>query len=383
MDFQATEEQRMAQETARKLAEKELAPRASEMDEHGEIPPDVVKKLAESNLLGLVLPPPFGGMGLDTVAFAAAVEEVSAAYASAGLFLTAHSMASFAVLAFGGDAIKGKHLKDLATGAKIGALAVAEANAGADTLGMETFAEKQGDGYKINGTKLFISNAGIADVYAVLVKTERSRSPQALSLLVVEKGTPGFSFGKREEKLGLRGDSVGELVFSDCLVPAGNLLGPEGAGLGPTLAAGGLGAIGVAAIAVGIARACLDASVKYATQRKAFGNPIGSFEAVQLMISDMKLDVEAARLLVQRAARGRDEGSKDPVNIWTARLFATDAANRVADLAHRVHGCYGYSCEYPIERYSRDARGLSFVFGTQEMLKIFMAKSLIGLPLFA
>lgn len=385
MDFELSERQRIVQETARDLAQKDLEPRAAEMDKMGELSLEVVKKMGELNLLGLTLPPPLGGIGLDTVSFAIAIEELSAAYASTGLFLTAHTMASFAILAFGQDPIKPKYLPDLASGKKIGAFAVCEPNAGTmlDIPRIQTFAERQTDGYKINGTKNWISNQETADVYVVLVKTKRSGSPQALSLIVLEKGTPGLSFGKKEDKLGLKGDRVGELVFNDCSIPSENLLASEGGGLEPAMAAGGLGAIGVGATAVGIGKACLDASIGYAKEREAFGTSISNFQAIQLMISDMKVAVETARLAVYRAAWGIDQKDKSPVNIWVARLLATEMANRVAGWAHRIYGTYGYSSEYPIERYSRDARGLSFVYGTQEFIKILLGKTLMGIPLFS
>ncbi|MFQ6065683.1 MAG: acyl-CoA dehydrogenase family protein [bacterium] len=385
MDFELSERQRIVQETARDLAQKDLEPRAAEMDKMGELSLEVVKKMGELNLLGLTLPPPLGGIGLDTVSFAIAIEELSAAYASTGLFLTAHTMASFAILAFGQDPIKPKYLPDLASGKKIGAFAVCEPNAGTmlDIPRIQTFAERQTDGYKINGTKNWISNQETADVYVVLVKTKRSGSPQALSLIVLEKGTPGLSFGKKEDKLGLKGDRVGELVFNDCSIPSENLFASEGGGLEPAMAAGGLGAIGVGATAVGIGKACLDASIGYAKEREAFGTSISNFQAIQLMISDMKVAVETARLAVYRAAWGIDQKDKSPVNIWVARLLATEMANRVAGWAHRIYGTYGYSSEYPIERYSRDARGLSFVYGTQEFIKILLGKTLMGIPLFS
>jgi len=381
MDLQLTKEQEMTRKMVRELAAKELAPIAAEIDETGRFPREVIEKMADAGLFGILIPPPFGGTGGERLDFLLVVEEIAAASASVGLSFVTSTGVAFLILAFGNDEQKRKYLPPLAKGEKLGAFAVTEPSGGANWwLTLRTRAVADGPRYIVNGSKCFITNAGEADIYIVLARTDVTKGPMGISALIIEKDTPGFSFGKREEKLGLRGDPTGELIFEDCPVPKENLLGQEGDGLkiGPAFAT--LACAGIAAISVGIAQAALDASIKYTKERPVVEpTTLAHFDGVQCTIADMAAAVEAARLLAYRAAFPKAKQGPDPL-ILMAAVFGTQVAMDVTGKAIKLHGGYGCTKDFPLERYFRDARTLSLHPAT-DFLRLAAGKMLLGIPL--
>lgn len=378
MDFELTEEEKMTQECARDFAEKRLMPVAAELDEKGEFPAELVAELAELGLMGVPIPEQWGGGGMNSIAYALAVEEVSRGCASVGVTMSAHvSLACDPILKFGTDEQKEKFLKPLASGEKLGAHAMTEPGAGSDLGSAKCSAVRDGDEYVLNGTKVFITNGGVADIIIVLASTDREKGARGLSSFIVEKGAPGFSVGKTEHKLGIRASNTAELVFQDCRIPAANLLGKEGQGFKVALATLDGGRIGIAAQAVGIARAALDRAVEYAKERQQFGQPIGKFEAVQWMLADSAAELDAARLLYLRAAAKKDKDERYAAEAAMAKLFASETATRVTHRALQVHGGYGYSTEYPLERHYRDARITEIYEGTSEVMRMVIAGGLL------
>ncbi len=378
MDFELTEEEKMTQECARDFAEKRLMPVAAELDEKQEFPRELVAEMAELGLMGVPVPEEHGGGGLSTAAYTIAVEEVSRGCASVGVTLSAHtSLACDPLVKYGSDEQKEKFLKPLASGEKLGAHAMTEPGAGTDLGAVSMAAKKDGDGYVLNGSKIFITNGGVADIVLVLASTDREAKAKGLSVFVVEKGTPGFSVGKTEHKLGIRASNTAELVFQDCRVPAANLLGDEGAGFKIGLVTLDGGRIGIAAQAVGIGRAALEAAIAYAKERQQFGKPIGAFQAVQWMIAEGATELDAARLLYLRAAQAKDSGGRFSGQAAMAKLFASEAASRAADRSIQIHGGYGYTTEYAPERHYRDARITQIYEGTSEVMRMVIAGGLL------
>jgi len=303
-----------------------------------------------------------------------AVEELSRGCASVGVTVSAHtSLACDPLLKFGTDAQKEKFLKPLASGQKLGALAMTEPGAGSDLGSAQMSATRDGENYVLNGTKIFITNGGVADIVVVLASTDKAKKTKGLAMFVVEKGTPGFTVGKTEHKLGIRASNTAELVFQDCRVPAANLLGGEGQGFKVGLATLDGGRIGIAAQAVGIGRAALERAVAYAKQRQQFGQAIGSFQAIQWMIADCATGLDAARLLYLRAAALKDKGARYSAEAAMAKLFASETATKVTHRALQIHGGYGYTTEYPLERHYRDARITEIYEGTSEVMRMVIA----------
>ena len=381
MDLQLMEEQKMTRKMARELAAKEIAPIAAEIDETGRFPREVMEKMAEAGLFGILVPPPFGGAGGDRLAFVLSVEEIAAASASVAWSLVTSIGVSFIILAFGSDAQRKKYLPALAKGEKLGAFALVEPSGGTNwQMTLQTRAVADGDHYVVNGSKCFTSNTGEADIYTVFARTDPAKGPMGISVLIVEKDTPGFSFGTLEDKLGLRGDPTGELFFEDCRVPRENLVGQEGDGVNIFQAYGALDCVGQAAVAVGIAQAALGASVKYVKERTVVEPmTLANFENVQCAIADMTVAVEAARLIAYRAALSEMKERPDPL-MFAAAMFCNEVAMDVAGKAVELHGGYGCTSDFPVGRYFRDAKTLSLQ-KTFDFVKTMIGKMLLGIPM--
>ena len=376
MDFELTDEQQLIRDAVREFAAAEVAPIAAELDRDHRFPYELLPKLAEMNLMGMPYPEKVGGAGADYVSYVIAVEEISRACASTGIIMSSHnSLATWPIYRFGTDAQKDRYLYDMASGRRLGAFALTEPAAGTDAAAQTTTATLHADGYAINGSKMFISNAPHAEVYIVFAKTDPDIGTRGISAFIVEKDTPGFTVGEAEHKMGIRGSSTPPLYFNDCRIPKEALLGEEGDGFKIAMATLDGGRIGVSAQALGIAQAALDASVAYAKERVQFGKPIANLQAIQFMIADSALDVDAARLLVYRAAACVDSGRSYSTEGAMAKLFASEAATRVAGRAIQIHGGYGYTAAYPVERNYRDAKITELYEGTSEVQRMVIARS--------
>ena len=376
MDFELTDEQQLIRDAVREFAEAEVTPIAAELDRDHRFPYELLPKLAEMNLMGMPYPEKEGGAGADYVSYVIAVEEISRACASTGIIVSAHtSLATWPIFKFGTEAQKDRYLADMASGRRLGAFALTEPGAGTDAAAGTATATLHADGYALNGSKMFITNAPYADVYVVFAKTDPERGARGMSAFIVEKDTPGFSVGEAEHKLGIRGSSTPPIYFSDCRVPRDALLGEEGHGFKIAMATLDGGRIGIAAQALGIAQAALDASVAYAKERVQFGKPIATLQAIQWMIADMATEIDAARLLVYRAASCVDLGRPYSTEGAMAKLFAAETATRVAGKAIQIHGGYGYTESYPVERNYRDAKITEIYEGTSEVQRMVIARS--------
>jgi alkylation response protein AidB-like acyl-CoA dehydrogenase len=374
--FDLSEEERMIQQTAREFAETEIAPVAAENDAKGRFPAEIIKKLAELGFMGMLVPEQYGGPGLSNFCLVLALEEINRACASTGVTMSVqNSLVISPILKYASDEIKQKYLPKLATGALLGAYALSEAEAGTDAASIQARGVKDGDHYVLNGTKSWITTGAHANLFTVFVKTNPEARAKGISAFVLEKDTKGFSVGKKEDKLGLRASSTTELVFEDCRVPAKNMLGNEGEGFKIALATLDGGRIGIGTQAVGIARACLEASVAYAREREQFGKKIGEFQAIQWKIADMATQIDAARLMVYRASRMRDKNIPHTKEAAMAKLFASEAANRAAREAVQIHGGAGYLKDFPVERYYRDARITEIYEGTSEVQRIVISRA--------
>ncbi len=379
MAYELNEEQKMIQAMVRDFAREEVMPGAGERDRKKIFPADIIKKMGELGLMGMNVPPEYNGAGVDTVSYSLALQEIAYACASTAVIMSVHnSVACGPIYLFGSDYLKETYLKPLAAGKKLGSFALTEPNAGSDPASQRSRAVKDGDSYIINGTKMFITSGKNSDITVVTAYTDPEKRHNGISAFVVEKGTPGFSVGKEEEKMGLRASDTVELIFEDCRVPASNLLGEEGDGFKIAMTSLDGGRIGIASQSVGIAQACLDASVNYARERTQFGRPISQFQAIRWMIADMATEIEAARLLTFNAASMRDRGENFSAAASMAKVFASEMANRVAYKALQIHGGYGYIKEYPVERYYRDARVLTIYEGTSEIQRVVIANHVIG-----
>ncbi len=380
MDFTLNEEQRLLQQTVRDFAEKEIAPHAREWDEKQEFPRSVFTKLGELGLMGVVWPTEYGGAGLSTLDYAIVMEEVSHADAGVALSLAAHnSLASGHIFLAGTEEQKRKYLAPLARGEKVGCWGLTENSAGSDAGGTKTTAVKDGGHWVLNGSKTFITNAQVADTAVVMAVTDRSQGKKGISAFIVERGTKGFRPGKKEDKLGVRSSDTSELILEDVRVPAENLLGREGNGFVDTLRILDRGRIGIAAWSLGIGQAALEASMKYASGRKQFGHAISEFQAIQFKIAEMATEVDAARLLTWRAAALRDSGQEHTAQSSMAKLYASEMAVRVSLEAVQIHGGYGFTKDYPVERYLRDSKLGTIGEGTSEVQRLVIARELLGL----
>lgn len=378
MDFDLTEDQKMLKTMLRDFATRELEPVAARIDETGEYPAEEVRKIAALGLMGLTIPEEYGGSGKGKVDFCIAVEELSRASASVGgYFRVSLSLGIVPVILYGTEAQKRKYLPPHARGEKMACFALTEAGAGSDPSSMETTATRRSGGYVINGTKLFISIGAEAEIIVVFATIDKSLRHRGITAFVVDKGTPGFSVGKHEKKMGFHGFTSAELIFEDCFVPEENLIGKEGRGLRIALDTLDVSRVTVGAEAVGISQAAFDAALSYAKERHQFGQRIANFQAIQWMLADMATQIDAARLLTHRAAYLIDQGLPFVKEAAMAKLFASEASNFVTNKALQIHGGYGYIKDYPLERYLRDARALEIYEGTSEIQRMTIARSLL------
>jgi butyryl-CoA dehydrogenase len=373
-----TEEQKLIRRAVRKFAEEVVEPRAAEIDETAEFNMDTAKKMAEEGFLGLIFPEEYGGSGLDTVCYSIATEELSRVCASTGLTFAAHiSLGCYPVSAFGTEEQKKKYLTPLATGEKLGAFGLTEPNAGSDAGGTETRAVRDGDNYVLNGTKIYITNASVAEIYTVAASTDPGKGVKGISAFMVEKGTPGCSVGTKEKKLGVRGSDTSELVFEDCVIPAENLLGEENKGFPIFMQTLDGGRISIAAMALGIAQGAFEKSISYAKEREQFGRPIGDFQLVKAILADMATEIEAARHLTYNASRLKDKGVPYTKEAAMAKLYASEVAMKTTTKAVQIHGGAGYMKDYPVERYFRDAKLTEIGEGTSEIQKLVIAREVL------
>ena len=380
MDFQFTDEQQQLRRSVREFAEGEIAPHVMVWDEASRFPIEIMPKVAEMGLLGIIFPEKYGGAGLGYIEYVVAIEELSRVDGSVGIIVAAHnSLCSNHIFKFGTEAQKEKYLVPLARGEKIGAWSLTEPEAGSDAGGTRTTAKHDGDHWIINGAKTFTTNGHYADVCVAMAVTDQSKNSHGISAFIVEKGTPGFRPGKKENKLGLRASDTSEMILADCRVPQENLLGAEGEGFIGSLKILDGGRISIAALALGMAQGALDAAVKYAKQRKQFGQAISEFQAIQFKLADMATQVEAARLLVYQAAWLADSGAaRFTRESSMAKLFASEVAVRVANECVQIHGGYGFIKDYPAEKFYRDVKLCTIGEGTSEIQKLVIARQLLG-----
>ena len=388
-DLALTEEQELAQRTARDFAREKVLPRAREIDEQGRVPRELIAEMASLGFLGIYVPETYGGAGLDALSYALVSEEINRACASTGVVMSSHvSLVVDPLLHYGSDAQKDRFLRALATGERLGCFALSEPASGSDAAAMRTSARRDGDAWMLNGTKNFITNGASADIAVVFAQTlldggstggsERAKARhRGIAAFIVEKGTPGFSVGKLEHKLGIRGSDTAQLLFQDCRVPAANLLGGAGEGFKIALSTLDGGRISIAAQAVGIARACLEDSLAYAKEREAFGKKIVEFQAIQWKLADMATEIDAARLLVWRAATLKDRGEDHILAAAQAKLFASDVAVRAARECVQIFGGYGYLTDFPAERHYRDAKITEIYEGTSEIMNLVIAEEIL------
>lgn len=378
MDFELSDEQRLVKETAASFAEKEIKPVAQRMDRDAAYPTELVRRLGELGFMGMFVPDELGGSGMDLVSYAIAVEEISKWWASLGVIMSVqNSLVCAPLLRFGHIAQKKKYLPSLARGQMLGCYCLTEPGAGSDAGSIQTRAQRQGDDYILNGNKIFTTNGSHADLAIVYAVTDSASGKKGISAFIVEKNSPGFIIGKLEDKLGLRSSDTVSLLFEDCRVPRENLLGREGQGFRIALATLDGGRIGIAAQALGIASGCLEESISYAKQRHQFGQPIADFQAIQWMLADMATEIDAARLLTHRAAWLARDNQSVTKQAAMAKLFASEAANRAAYKALQIFGGYGYTKEYPVERFFRDARITTLYEGTSEIQRLVIARRII------
>lgn len=374
MNLELTEEQKLLQKTVREFAESEVRPLAKELDETGRFPRETFKKAAELGLTGIAFPESEGGAGFDHVAYSIVIEEISRCCASTGVILSVqNSLYGDPIHRFGTDEQKKKFLIPFARGEKIGCYALTEPQAGSNAAALQTKAEKRGEKYIVNGTKAWITNGGAADAAIVYVNTDPAKGEKGITALVIEKGTRGFKVGKEEKKLGINATACCELIFTDCEVPVANRIGNEGEGYKVALSTLDGGRIGIAAQATGIAQGAFEAALAWSKERMAFGHPISQFQAIQFMLADMSTEIDAARLLVRKAAWKQDSGARFSMEASIAKLFASEMATHVAHKAIQIHGGYGYSREYPVERAYRDARITEIYEGTSEIQRLVIA----------
>jgi len=371
MNLELSEEQQLLQKSVRDFAESEVEPRARELDESGHFPRDLFAKAAELGLTGVAVPDNEGGAGFDHISYTMVIEEISRCCASTGVILSVqNSLYCDPIHRYGTGEQERRFLLPFARGEKIGCYALTEPQAGSNAAALQTKAVKRGDKYVVNGTKAWITNGGAADAAIVYVNTDPTKGEKGITALVVEKGRPGFKVGKEEKKLGISATACSELVFTDCEVPESNRIGNEGEGYKVALSTLDGGRIGIASQATGIAQGAFEAALKYSQERLAFGHPIAQFQAIQFMLADMATEIEAARLLIRKAAWKQDTGARFSQDAAMAKLFASEMATRVAHKAIQIHGGNGYSREYPVERAYRDARITEIYEGTSEIQRL-------------
>ncbi|OIO40319.1 MAG: acyl-CoA dehydrogenase [Candidatus Omnitrophica bacterium CG1_02_49_10] len=378
MDYLFSEEQVMIRDLARKIADEKIRPVAAKYDESGEFPWDIMKVMSDSDMFGVYIEEKYGGLGGGVLELCIATEEFSKACGGIAVCYAASALGTYPIALFGTDEQKKKYLPDLAKGKKIAAFGLTEASAGSDAGAMHTTAVKDGDSYVLNGTKQWITNGGEAEVYTIIAKTDKSKGSRGASAFIVEKGTKGFEFGKKEDKLGIRASATRELIFTDCSIPKENLIAKEGLGFIVAMKTLDMSRPGVAAQALGIAQGALDLAKEYAKTRKQFGQSISSFQGIQFMLADMATEIEASRALIYATAKMIDSGaaniSKDSA---MSKLFASDVCMKVTTNAVQIFGGYGYMRDYPIEKYMRDAKITQIYEGTNQIQRGVIALNLI------
>ncbi|MGD8433721.1 MAG: acyl-CoA dehydrogenase family protein [Syntrophobacterales bacterium] len=377
MEYFLTEEQQMIKEIAEKIAREKVRPVRADLDESEEFPWEIMKVLAQSDLFGVYLPEEYGGLGGGVLENCLAIEEMGRACIAIATTFAASGLGAYPILLFGSEEQKQKYLPPIASGEKLAAFGVTEAGAGSDAGGIQTTAKRDGDHYILNGTKQWITNAGEAEIYTVVAITDRTKGARGASAFIVEKKDSGFSFGKKEKKMGLRASATRELLFNDCRIPADRLINREGTGFIVTMKTFDVSRPGIGALAVGLCQGALDISVEYARKRVQFGKPIIGFQAVQHMLADMATETEASRALVYAAARYIDSGAKDISKISAiSKLYPTDVAMRVTTNAVQVLGGYGYMRDYPVEKMMRDAKILQIYEGTNQIQRNIIGQEL-------
>jgi len=378
MDYFLTEEQQMIRDLARQIAEEKVVPARAELDEKNEYPWEIIKTLAQSDMMGLFIPEEYGGLGKGCLELCIAVEEISRACVGVSTTYAANALGTYPILLFGTDEQKKKYLPDIAAGKRLVAFGLTEANAGSDAGGIQTTAKLEGNEYVLNGTKQWITNGGEAEIYTIIAITDKSKGPRGASAFVVEKGTSGFTFGKKENKMGIRASSTRELIFDNCRIPKENILGRDGMGFIVAMKTLDSSRTGVGAQGLGVAQGAFEEAVKFARQRHQFGHPIISFQAVQHMLADMAIEIEAARSLIYSVARYVDSGAKDISKPSAmAKTFGTDLGMKVTTNAVQVMGGSGYMKEYPVEKMMRDAKILQIYEGTNQIQRNVIGQEII------
>lgn len=379
MNFSLTKEQEMIRKVMNDFAEKEVKPIAAEIDETERFPKETVEKMVKAEMMGIPFPKEYGGAGGDDLAYAIAVEELSKKCATTGVILSAHtSLGAWPIYKFGTEEQKQKYLKPLAEGKKLGAFGLTEPNAGTDAAGQQTTAVLEGDHYILNGSKVFITNGGQADIYIVMAMTDKSKGTRGISAFIVEADYEGFKIGKKEDKLGIRASATTELIFENVKVPKENLLGAEGKGFKVAMMTLDGGRIGIASQALGIAQGAMDETVKYVKEREQFNRPIAKFQGLQWMIAEMETKINAARHLVYNAACRKSAGLSYGKEAAMAKLYAAEVAMEVTTKAVQLHGGYGYTKDYPVERMMRDAKITEIYEGTSEVQKMVIAANVLA-----
>lgn len=377
MEFTYSREQQMVKKIIREFAETEIAPIAAELDAEAKYPYETVAKLGSLGVMGMPFPEEYGGAGTDYLTYIMAVEELSKVDASHGVIVQTHNaLCCWPIFTYGTEEQKRKYLPDLLSGKKLGAFGLTEPNAGTDAAMQQTTAVDGGDCWILNGSKVFISGGGIADVYVIMAMTDKRLGNKGISSFIVEKGTPGFSRGKKENKMGIRASIAAELVFEDCKIPKENLLGKEGKGFKTAMTSLDVGRLGIAAQALGIAQGAFDQTVEYMKQRKQFGRSLNQFQALAFEMADMKTRIDGARLLLYNACNVRDRGLPSTVEAAQAKLACSETASYVVDKAVQFHGGYGYIKDYPVERMYRDQKITEIYEGTSEVMKMVISGSI-------
>lgn len=378
MDLELTPEQTLLRDTARDFAEKEVAPQAARIDKEHRFPRELIARMGDLGLMGIAVPETFGGAGMDTLSYVLGLEEISKACASTGVIMSVNnSLVCEPLLRFGNASQQQGWLSHLASGRKLGCYALSEPEAGSDAAAQKTSAKRQGEGWVLSGTKNFITNAPVADVVLVFATTDAAAKHKGISAFLVPLDTPGVTVGPPDDKLGIRGAPSAQVFFDECRLPADALVGAEGEGFKIAMTTLDGGRIGIAAQAVGIAQAAFEAATRYAVERKTFGKPIAEHQAIQFKLADMSTEIDAARMLLWRAAVTKDEGARFSKEAAMAKVFASEVANRVAKEAVQVFGGYGYLTDYPVERHFRDAKITEIYEGTSEIQRLVIAAALL------
>lgn len=378
MDFKLTEQQLEVQKLAREFAQNEIAPTVMKYDEAQEFPMDIAKKLGEIGFLGIIFPEEYGGAGMTAMEYAIIIEEISKIDPSLGLTIASHNgLCTNHIYSFANEELKKKYIPDLASGTKLGAWGLTENVSGSDAAGMASTAVKNGDHYILNGSKVFITQGAVGEIAVVMAVTDKEKGSKGISTFILEKGWEGFKVGKKENKLGMRASDTAELIFENVKVPAENLVGEEGDGFKQAMKILDGGRIAIAALSLGIAEGAFEAAIKYAKERKQFGKALSEFQGIQFKLSDMATDIEAAKLLVYRAATDRDEGRPINLSAAMAKYFASEIATKATNEAIQIHGGYGFMKEFPVEKLYRDVKLMTIGEGTSEVQKMIIARNIL------